>query len=249
MEHVLKTEHIKKYYRKSDQEHPILKSLSLSIVAGKFTVLMGASGSGKSTLLHLLGGLDQPSSGHITVLGQRISDYSEMQLAKFRRKHIGFVFQDHNLINQLTLEENIMLAGYLVSKDKKAVRKRAKQLLEQLGIAQLANRLPGEVSGGESQRGAIARALINEPAVLMADEPTGNLNSESSSKVLECFRTLHQSGQSILMVTHDIPSTAYGDEVYYLKDGAIVDHMNFEKVSSFNKKREAITHWLENLGW
>ena len=133
---------------------------TLTSRAGQFTILMGASGSGKSTLLHLLGGLDLPSSGAVYVDGTNTSDLNESQLAKFRRQHIGYVFQNQNLLHQLTLEENILLAGYLVSKDKKAVRNHARLLLEQMDISALADRLPGEVSGGESQRCAIAEPLL-----------------------------------------------------------------------------------------
>lgn len=249
MNHVAVAEGVTKYYGKMAREYPALKLLDLQIDAGKFTVLMGASGSGKSTLLHILSGLDKPTSGQVKILGQCINSLNESKLARFRRKHIGFVFQEHNLINQLTLEENILLAGYLVNRDKKAVQQRAKLLLEQLEIAQLSKRLPGEVSGGESQRGAIARALINEPEVIMADEPTGNLNSESSSRVMNCFRDLNMAGQSIIMVTHDIHSAAYGDEIRFLSDGSVTDRLNFEKENPEIMKRETITGWLENLSW
>ena len=210
---------------------------------------MGASGSGKSTLLHILGGLDKPTSGQVNISGQQIINLNESQLAKFRRKHIGFVFQEHNLINQLTLEENILLAGYLVNSNKNVVQQRAKLLLEQLEIAHLSERLPAEVSGGESQRAAIARALINEPEVVMADEPTGNLNSESSNRVMNCFSDLNQAGQSIIMVTHDIYSAAFGNEIHFMRDGAIIERLNIEKKSPENVKRETITGWLENLSW
>ena len=249
MNYVLQIECVTKYYQEVDKSQPVLKELDLNIKAGKFTILMGPSGSGKSTLLYLLGGLDKPSSGIVRVLGHNICRKSESQLAKFRRQHIGFVFQNHNLIHQLTLEENIWLAGYLVKRDKREVRRRTRQLMQQLGIGHLANRLPGEISRGESQRGAIARALINEPKILMADEPTGNLNSKSSVNVLECFHELHKSGQSILMVTHHIPSTAFGDEVFYLKDGAILDYLNLQNSGSVKQKKDRITHWLETNGW
>lgn len=249
MEHVAVTKSVTKYYGKKEHEYQALKSVDLQIIAGKFTILMGASGSGKSTLLHILGGLDKPTSGQVNILGQCINGLNESRLAKFRRKHIGFVFQEHNLIHQLTLEENILLAGYLVDRDKKAVRQRAKHLLEQLGIADLSKRLPGEVSGGQNQRGAIARALINEPEVVMADEPTGSLNSESSIRIMNCFRGLNLAGQSIIMVTHDIHSAAFGNEIHFLRDGAIIERLDFEEESPQSTKRENITSWLEKLSW
>jgi len=242
-------EKVTKYYHSTPLAQPVLKALDLRIKEGKFTILMGASGSGKSTLLYLLSGLDYVTSGSIQINGIDICGYSESQLAKFRRQHIGFVFQNHNLIEQLTLEENIFLAGYLQKKDKRAVRQRAKQLLNQLDIGHLARRLPGEVSGGESQRCAIARALINEPELLMADEPTGNLNSESSWRVLKCFQQLHKVGKSILMATHDVSSAAIGDEIYYLKDGTILDCLDLENIRSTDLKKEMILGWLENNGW
>ncbi|MEO0333182.1 MAG: ABC transporter ATP-binding protein [Bacteroidota bacterium] len=244
MGYIVSAKAITKYYQ---QTQPVLKLLDLCIEPGKFTVLMGASGSGKSTLLHLLGGLDRPSSGYIDVLGQRISDYREKQLAKFRRQNIGFVFQDHHLIHELTLKDNILLAGYLVERDKRKVQKRAEELLEQLGIASLAHRLPSEVSGGESQRAAIARALIINPKILMADEPTGNLNSKLSADILACFRDLHRAGQSILMVTHDITASLAGDEVYYMRDGKIVGHMGVNGTEP--ERKESLTNWLEKLSW
>ena len=244
MDYVVSAKALTKYYQ---QTQPVLKSLDLCIEPGKFTVLMGASGSGKSTLLHLLGGLDRPSSGHIEVLGHRISGYREKRLAKFRRQNIGFVFQDHHLIHELSLRDNILLAGYLVERDKRKVQKKAEELLEQLGIASLAYRLPSEVSGGESQRVAIARALIINPKILMADEPTGNLNSKLSADILACFRELHRAGQSILMVTHDITASLAGDEVYYMRDGQTIGHINLNGADS--ERKESLTNWLEKLSW
>jgi putative ABC transport system ATP-binding protein len=246
---ILRAEKISKCYKPTDQSQPVLKNIDLRIQAGKFTVFMGPSGSGKSTLLHLLGGLDLPSSGEVFILGQSISGYNENQLAKLRRQHIGFVFQDQNLIHQLTLEENILLPGYLVNKDKRAVQARSRQLMEQLSIHRLADRLPSEVSGGEGLRCAIARALINEPDILLADEPTGNLNSKASSMVLQCFQEVHQAGQSILMVTHDVLSAAYGDEIYCLKDGVFLDHVNLTAWPSIPQKKEVVANWLEKLDW
>lgn len=247
MNTVLRTEQVTKYY--SSTEPPVLDGLDFCMLAGKFTVLMGASGSGKSTLLHLLGGLDRPSSGNVIVMGHYISNYNESQLAKFRRKHIGFVFQINSLINQLTVEENILLAGYLVNKSKQAVRQRAKLLMEQLGIAHLAERLPGEISVGEVQRCTVARALINYPKILLADEPTGNLNSKASERVLDRFNELRQAGQSILMVTHDIHSAAFADEVFYINDGAILGHLNLENSGTISQKEQIIKQWLDKVGW
>jgi putative ABC transport system ATP-binding protein len=141
------------------------------------------------------------------------------------------------------------LAGYLVENNKKAVRERAHQLMEQLGITHLADKLPGQISGGEAQRCTVARALINNPMILMADEPTGNLNSEASQRVLRCFSELRQTGQSIVMVTHDILSAAFADEVFYIKDGVILGHLTIENLGSTRNKEQALKQWLENVDW
>ena len=170
-------------------------------------------------------------------------------MARFRRRHIGFVFQDHNLISDLSLKENILVAGYLVNSDRKVVQARAALLMEQLEIASLARRFPSQVSGGERQRCAIARALINTPKILMADEPTGNLNSSASKKVLSCFEQVHQSGQTVLMVTHDPKSACYGDRVLFLKDGALVDTLTFDKQKKLVERRGVLLNWLQSLGW
>ncbi len=249
MEIVVQTQKLTKYYHPSTMNEPVLKDLDFRMNAGKFTVFMGASGSGKSTLLHLLSGLDHPSSGHIKLSGEAISRYSETQLARFRRKYIGFVFQNHHLIEELTLEQNILLSGFLVNKNKKKVRQRAYQLMSQLEIGHLAQRLPGEISGGESQRAAIARALINDPKLVLADEPTGNLNSAASLSVMYCFQALHRQGASILMATHDVSSASFGDEIYYLKDGILLDYLNLDDIATGELKKKLILEWLQNNGW
>lgn len=244
MKTLLSTVQLTKVFPQGDTARPILDGLDLEIGAAKFSVVMGASGSGKSTLLNLLGGLDRPTSGRIELLGHRIDNYDEAALAAFRRRHLGFVFQDHCLLAQLSLEENILLAGYLSQQDRRLVQQRTRKLLAQLGIAQLAKRLPGEVSGGESQRAAIARSLINSPELLLADEPTGNLNSNTSRAVLDIFADLACSGQSLLMATHDIPSAAYGDEIHYLEDGRLSDSLLLSGDADRASKADRILTWL-----
>ena len=246
---MLQIEQLTKSFDANRSDRPVLSNINFSLNPGRFTVLMGASGSGKSTFLQLVGGLDVPNSGQIHLWGMRISDLDESQRAKFRRSHIGYVFQESNLIEQLTVRENILLAGYLVSKKRKDVLIRAQWLLNQMEIGHLEHRLPSELSGGERQRSAIARAMINRPKLLLLDEPTGSLNSAASQSVLDCFKSLHQTGQSILMVTHHIPSALIGDEVYYMRDGKILDRLDLGNVDKTTSKKDLLTQWLDNVGW
>lgn len=226
-----------------------IKDLNIEIEEGCFSVIMGNSGSGKSTLLYLLSGLDQPTEGSVWLNNTPIHSLNENAMAQFRRKHIGFVFQDHNLISELNLKENVLLPGYLANRDRKIVKARAHLLMEQLEIDSLAQRLPSQVSGGERQRCAIARALINKPKILMADEPTGNLNSSASDKVLSCFKDVHRNGQTILMVTHDLKSACHGDNVLFLKDGQLLDSMSFDENQGMAQRRSILLNWLQPFGW
>ncbi len=251
MEHfpVIKTVSLAKSFNADPARNIGIKNLSIEIDKGTFTVIMGNSGSGKSTLLYLLSGLEQPSTGSIWLNGSTIQNLNENAMTLFRRKHIGFVFQDHNLIANLSLLENILVAGYLVNKDRKVVQARAEMLMEQLEISTLAQRLPSQVSGGERQRCAISRALINNPEILMADEPTGSLNSSASEKVLSCFDEVHRTGQTVLMVTHDPKSACHGDRVLFLKDGMLVDALLFEKQKGLTDRHQILLNWLQSLGW
>lgn len=246
---IIKTESLEKVYNSSTPKNIVLKNINLEINEGEFTIIMGNSGSGKSTLLYLLSGLDKPTSGSIMFREKSIHNLKEKALAKIRRKDIGFVFQEHNLVSELSIIENILIAGYLTKKKRKLVQEKAQLLMNKLEIAQLANRMPSEVSGGERQRCSIARGLINNPMILMADEPTGNLNSSASEKVLNSFKEINKEGQSILMVTHDIKSACYGDRVIFLKDGQIVDNFFFNKEEELAIRQNNLLTWLQNLGW
>ncbi len=226
-----------------------VRNLNLEIGKGDFTMIMGNSGSGKSTLLYLLSGLDRPTTGSVWVGGTAIHTLKETAMALFRRRHIGFVFQDHNLVANLSLKENILIPGYLANKEKGLVQARAHMLMEQLAITALADRLPSQVSGGERQRCSIARALINRPEILMADEPTGSLNSSASEKVLSCFREVHRSGQSVLMVTHNPKSACYGDKILFIKDGALLDSLVFNAESDLEARHSVLLDWLQKQGW
>ena len=220
MRPLVKTTDLKKTYQTGEVTFEALKGVSLELAAGDFVAVMGHSGSGKSTLLHLIGGLDQPTAGSVQVGEYLLNEMNETALAKFRRAHVGFVFQFFNLVDNLTVQANVELPALLMrEKDRKAIRKHSGELLERLGIAAQADKHPWELSGGEQQRVAIARALINNPTLLLADEPTGNLDSTSGQGVLDILSECHQRGQTILMVTHDPLAAARAAQVLFLHDG------------------------------
>lgn len=248
---ILQTRALNKTYTTTDQSPPVIRNLDLDIERESFTVIMGNSGSGKSSLLYLLSGLDKPSSGEVFLNGQALSGLNETTCAKLRRDTVGFIFQDFNLIPNLSFLENILVAGYLGSQARKAVRMRAMELLDLVGIAHLAQRLPSHTSGGEQQRCAIARALINKPKVVLADEPTGNLNSANSSSVLDVFATLHSQGQTLIMVTHDLRTACRGDRVLFMRDGQIHDSHVFSKdaFTSLAQREAHLFQWLSERGW
>jgi len=217
---------LKKVYRTGDVTFEALKGVSLILTEGDFVAVMGHSGSGKSTLLHMIGGLDRPTAGSVQVSDYLLNEMNETALAKFRRAHVGFVFQFFNLVDNLTIQANVELPALLMNKkDRKAIRKRSNELLERLGIAAQTQKHPWELSGGEQQRVAIARALINDPTLLLADEPTGNLDSASGEGVLNTLNECHQQGQTILMVTHDPLAAAKAEQVLFLHDGQFVGSM------------------------
>jgi ABC-type lipoprotein export system ATPase subunit len=198
-------------------------SVDLVVAAGETVGIMGPSGCGKSTLLHLLGGLERPSSGDITLAGQRISNRSERALAHLRRTEIGFVFQNFHLMDELTAIENVELPALLGGRSARASRTRARELLEQVGLTERADFLTSALSGGQRQRVAIARALVNRPTIVFADEPTGNLDSSATIEVLRVFDTLRESGQTLVIVTHDQRIAATADRLISMRDGAFID--------------------------
>ena len=244
------THGLQKVYASGQNANKVIDNLTLKLYEKEFTVIMGSSGSGKSTLLYLLAGLDQLTQGNILFKDQAIHQMNENELAIWRRENVGFVFQSANLIPNLTLLENIMVAGHLVERNSELVRKRAEKLLSLAGLEELYDRLPSQLSGGQQQRSAMVRALVNSPRILLADEPTGSLNSASSQSVLEIFQAFHQEGQTILMVTHDIKSACYGQRVLYFRDGLIEDELLFGKeLSSMAEREKILTHWLLTKGW
>ena len=213
---------VTKVYRGAGQT--ALADVTLAIPAGQFTAVMGPSGSGKSTLLNMVAGLDRPTQGEVYVDGVRVNRLGEAALARYRRAKLGFVFQFFNLLDRLNVLDNVLLPAQLSGVKPRVAQERARELLGQLGIAEKARAYPGRLSGGERQRVAIARALINQPAVLLADEPTGALDSRSGEAVMDMLAQIHQDGQTVLLVTHDAKLAAsYASRVLTMRDGRIVD--------------------------
>ena len=197
--------------------------IDLDVAAGETVAVMGPSGCGKSTLLHLLGGLDRPTAGELWLAGRRIDQMSERAMAALRRDAVGFVFQAFHLMDELTAAENIELPALLAGRSPRTARHRANQLLDQVGLADRARHLPSQLSGGQRQRVAIARALTNEPLVVLADEPTGNLDSEATLDVLRLFESLHNAGQTLIIVTHASRIAATADRLISMRDGVFID--------------------------
>ena len=224
---LLTAEGISKSYKMGAAEVKVLKGVNLTVAEGQFVAIVGASGSGKSTLLHILGALDKPDRGVVRFEGQALNSAGERQLNRFRNKMVGFVFQFYHLLDELNVLENVYLPamtsrsimGWL--RCRKWARNRARQLLDRLGLADRANHKPYELSGGERQRVAIGRALMNEPKMLLADEPTGNLDSATGNSILTVFDELNQAGQTIVMVTHDERIAHRASRVVMLADGKI----------------------------
>ena len=220
---VLRTRGLQKNYGREASLVRAVDGVDLAVTPGETVAIMGPSGCGKSTLLYLLGGLDRPTSGEIWLDGQDLSRLSERALARLRRDAIGFVFQAFHLMDELTAVENVELPALLAGRSPRAARRRAQELLERVGLASRAGFLPTQLSGGQRQRVAVARALVADPLVVLADEPTGNLDSASARDVLQLFDDLHRSGQTLIIVTHDVQVAATADRMISMRDGAFID--------------------------
>jgi ABC-type lipoprotein export system ATPase subunit len=214
---------LRKHYGRGEGLVRAVDGVDLDVAPGETVAVMGPSGCGKSTLLHLLGGLDRPSGGEVSLNGRRIDDLGEKAQARMRRTDVGFVFQAFHLMEELTAVENVELSALLAGSSPRAARRRAEDLLGQVGLADRARFLPSALSGGQRQRVAIARALSNEPLVVLADEPTGNLDSAATLDVLRLFESLHDAGQTLIIVTHDARIAATADRMISMRDGAFVD--------------------------
>lgn len=238
-----------------------LDGVSLEVAAGAFVAVMGPSGSGKSTLLHLLGGLDVPTSGEVMLEGRPLAGLSDRDVTLARRGSVGFVFQFFNLVPVLTVAENITLPLVIAGAPPDQYRERLDEVIAQVGLEDCANKLPSLISGGEQQRTAIARAIFPSPAVVLADEPTGNLDTRTGAQILRLLKTLQEEhGQTIVIVTHDPRAAAYGDEVIYLEDGRIRSRIDPGRRPSTRRRAaasrdgggevraQAVLAWLQELG-
>ena len=252
MNTILRTEKLCKSFSNAGLQQHVIKNMDLEILEGDFTVIMGSSGSGKSTLLYALSGMDKPSMGKVYFGNEEISGYSNDQLAIFRRKHCGFVFQSIYLLENMNVLDNIMTGALVVQKNSPELVEKAKSLLKKVGISEdMWKKYPNQLSGGECQRVGIVRAVINDPKILFADEPTGALNSSSGQDVLDVFTALHKNGQSIVMVTHDIKTALRGSRVIYLRDGGIVGVHRMPAYGSddVKQRRAGLQSFLDSMGW
>ena len=251
MKNIIKTEKLCKSFSNNGLQQHVLKNLDLEIYEGDFTIIMGASGAGKSTLLYSLSGMDKPTLGKINFNGSEITEMSIDELAYFRRSNCGFVFQQTYLIDSMSVLDNVLVSGLLVNKNKKEVVAKAKALLISVDISEeLWNKFPSQLSGGEAQRVGIARALINSPKLVFADEPTGALNSKTGKDVLDTLTNCNNNGQSIVMVTHDMSSARRGNRIIYLKDGEIAGVCDLGKYISGDKERhQKLRDFLNMMGW
>jgi putative ABC transport system ATP-binding protein len=223
---------LRKIYQMGHQKIHALAGVDLDIPEGSFTIIMGPSGSGKSTMLYLIGGLDRPTSGQILVQNQDLNTMDENALAVFRRRTMGFVFQQFNLIASMTALENVAFPMRFAGISNHERHKRSMRLLSQVGLEQFVRHRPTEMSGGQQQRVAIARAMVNDPPILLADEPTGNLDSATGYAVMQMLSELHQSGRTILVVTHDPRMMRFATHVLYILDGRLVTREAFEQASA-----------------
>ena len=251
MKNIIKTTGLCKSFSNGGLQQHVLKNLNVEIYEGDFTIIMGASGAGKSTLLYSLSGMDKPTLGKIVFDDKDITDMSIDELAHFRRDNCGFVFQQTYLIDSMSVLDNVLVSGLLVNKNKKEVVAKSKEILKKVDInEELWHKFPTQLSGGEAQRVGIARALINSPKLVFADEPTGALNSKTGKDVLDTLTEFNNNGQSIVMVTHDINSARRGNRIIYVKDGEIAGECDLGKYISGDKERhQKLRDFLNMMGW
>lgn len=248
---ILSTDKLCKTFSTGGVQQHVLKNLDIAIYDGDFTVIMGASGAGKSTLLYALSGMDKPTLGSIWFQDQEIGDLSNDQLAVFRRQNCGFVFQQMFLLDNMSVLDNILVSGLLVSRDRGEILKRAKDLLRKVGLEEpVWRKFPAQLSGGEIQRAAIVRALINQPKIVFADEPTGALNSSAGKSALDVLTQVNEDGQNIIMVTHDLKSARRGNRILYIRDGVICGSCDLGAyVSGDRARHDRLNAFLTEMGW
>lgn len=252
MDIILEAKMLCKTFSNGGLQQHVLKNLNISIYKNDFTIIMGSSGSGKSTLLYSLSGMDKPTLGILKFGNEEISKYNNDELAIFRRKHCGFVFQQIYLNDAMSVLDNILVCGYLACKNRKKVAENAKKLLNEVNIPKESfSKFPSQLSGGEAQRVGIVRALINKPEIIFADEPTGALNSTNAQSVLDIMTRMNNEGQSIVMVTHDIKTALRANRILYLKDGVIIDELSLSKFTSNDdeKRHKKLQDFLNEMGW
>ena len=249
METMIEVRQLCKSFVVNKKQNHVLRNVDLTIQKGEFIAVMGPSGSGKSTLLYTISGMDHINSGTVEFDHKEISRYNEMEMAKLRLHEMGFIFQQMHFLNNLNIYDNVILPGYMAKKRKhKEINAYAEELLQKFQITSIAGHSIQEVSGGELQRACIARAMINQPQILFADEPTGALNRRNSDEVLSILQQLHEAGQSIAMVTHDLRAAAYGTRILYMEDGRILDELDLSACN--RKEREAkVSEWLTLRMW
>ncbi|MEK5029189.1 ABC transporter ATP-binding protein [Paenibacillus sp. FSL M7-1046] len=249
---ILRTEKLCKSFSSGGVQQHVLKNLDISLMEGDFTIIMGSSGSGKSTLLYALSGMDRPSLGEVHFANANIAKLSNDQLAIFRRNHCGFVFQQIYLLDNMSVLDNMLASALLVSRNKRELTAKAKQLLSQVGLEEATwGKFPSQLSGGEAQRAGIVRALINDPKIVFADEPTGALNSASSTNVLDIMTRINRSGQSIVMVTHDFKTALRGNRILYLRDGMICGDLRLDDYDEgqHQERHDKLDAFLAEMGW
>lgn len=250
-EKIINAKNLVKSFKNGNTNQTIINKLDLDIYRNDFTIIMGSSGAGKSTLMYCLSGMDKATSGSITFNGKDISKMNNDELAVFRRKNCGFVFQQIYMLDKMSLMDNVLTSGLLLNNDKKEIIKRAKELFKKVNIPEITyKKNMNQVSGGECQRAGIVRAAINKPTVIFADEPTGALNSDNSNAVLDVLTELNNDGQSIIMVTHDKKSALRGNRIIYLKDGKISGELSLRRYDKNDKERnELLDKFLKEMGW
>ncbi len=249
---VLRTDKLCKSFSNGGMQQHVIKNLDLEIMDRDFTIIMGASGSGKSTLLYALSGMDTPTLGSVFFGDKDIAKYSNDQLAVFRRENCGFVFQSIYLLESMTVFDNILTGALVIQKNSKELIRKTEELLKKVGIDEkMWDKYPNQLSGGECQRVGIVRAVINDPKILFADEPTGSLNSASGRDVLDIFTEINNKGQSIVMVTHDLKTALRGNRVIYFRDGAVVGEYKMPAYGTddIKTRQEGLQAFLDRMGW
>ena len=248
---LIKVNGLSKAFEINNISQNVLKNINVEIYKNDFTIIMGPSGAGKSTLLYQLSGMDSPSEGSIYFNNVDITSLDQNKMALFRRNNCGFIFQSVYLINSMSVMDNVLIQGLLKNKNKKEVVAKANNLLDKVDIkSELRGKFPTNLSGGEAARVGIARALVSDPIVVFADEPTGALNSKTGKDVLDTLTDVNKNGQSIVMVTHDINSALRGNRIIYVKDGEIAGELYLDEYSGNNEERkEKLQLFLQRMGW